>query len=249
MVEYGFIDDTLNNVDFLKNNYKKLAEAVVKAVADYKGIKYSIPEELLEGYYVVKKGDSLYSISKELGTTVNELKSLNNLTSNLLNIGQLLKIPVVEETNVSTYTVEKGDSLYSISKKLGITVDELKKINNLSTNLLTIGQVLKIPSKKEVSNYIEYIVKKGDSLYSISKKYDVTVDSIKELNNLTSNLLNIDQVLKIPTTTVEEVTYVVQPGDSLYSISKKFNTTVDRLKELNNLTSNLLNIGQILILE
>ena len=73
------------------------------------------------------------------------------------------------------------------------------------------------------------------------------VDRIKDLNNLTTNLLSIGQVLLIPTDTNLETTYTVQKGDSLYSIAKKYNTTVDRLKQLNNLSSNLLSIGQILI--
>ena len=73
------------------------------------------------------------------------------------------------------------------------------------------------------------------------------IDRIKDLNNLTTNLLSIGQVLLIPTDTNLETTYTVQKGDSLYSIAKKYNTTVDRLKQLNNLTSNLLSIGQILI--
>ena len=75
----------------------------------------------------------------------------------------------------------------------------------------------------------------------------MTVDELKSINNLKSNLLSIGQVLLIPTDTNLETTYTVQKGDSLYSIAKKYNTTVNRLKQLNNLTSNLLSIGQILI--
>ena len=60
---------------------------------------------------------------------------------------------------------------------------------------MSIGQVLKIPNNEE--NYITYRVKSGDSLYSIARKYNTTVDNIKKLNNLTSNLLSINQVLKI----------------------------------------------------
>ena len=102
----------------------------------------------------------------------------------------------------NTYTVKKGDSLYQIAKKYNTTVDEIKKLNNLTTNLLSIGQTLKIPKSieksEEESNYTNYTVKKGDSLYQISKKYNTTVDEIKKLNNLTTNLLSIGQTLKIP---------------------------------------------------
>ena len=70
-------------------------------------------------------------------------------------------------------------------------MDKLKSLNNLTTNLLSIGQVLLIPNKT-------YIVKKGDSLWSIAKNNNTTVDKIKSLNNLSSNLLNIGQVLILP---------------------------------------------------
>ena len=304
IVEYGFIDDT-KDVEFLKENYKELAEAVISAVANYIGVPYTPPEGITTNTYVVQKGDSLYSIANKLGTTVSELKKENNLTSNTLQIGDVLRIPTKEiyegEENVyivqkgdtlysiaaannttvdelkrinnltsnilstgqllkipsallpeSTYTVKKGDSLYSIANKYNTTVDELKRINNLTSNILSIGQVLKLPSDKvsdveKEENTISYTVQKGDSLYSIARKYSTTIDKIKDLNNLTTNLLSIGQVLLIPTDTNLETTYTVQKGDSLYSIAKKYDTTVDRLKQLNNLKSNLLSVGQILI--
>lgn len=304
IVEYGFIDNT-KDVEFLKENYKELAEAVISAVANYIGVPYTPPEGITTNTYVVQKGDSLYSIANKLGTTVSELKKENNLTSNTLQIGEVLRIPTKEiyegEENVyivqkgdtlysvamannttvdelkkannltsnilstgqllkipsallpeSTYIVKKGDSLYSIANKYNTTVDELKRINNLTSNILSIGQVLKLPSDKvsdveKEENTINYTVQKGDSLYSIARKYSTTIDKIKDLNNLTTNLLSIGQVLLIPTDTNLETTYTVQKGDSLYSIAKKYNTTVDRLKQLNNLKSNLLSIGQILI--
>lgn len=148
--------------------------------------------------------------------------------------------------NKNIYLVKSGDSLYSISKKFNTTVDELKRINNLSSNLLSINQKLIIPNNEIIENNNIYVVKSGDSLYSISKKFNTTVDELKRLNNLTSNLLSINQKLIIPSDTTY---YIVVKGDSLYSISKKYNTTVDELKRLNNLTSNTLSIGQKLIIK
>ena len=253
IVEYGFIDNT-KDVEFLKENYEELAEAVISAVANYIGVPYTPPEGLITNTYVVQKGDTLYSIANKLGTTVSELKKENNLTSNTLQIGEVLRIPTKEiyEEEENIYIVKKGDSLYSIANKYNTTVEELKRINNLTSNILSIGQVLKLPSDKasdveNEENTISYTVQKGDSLYSIARKYDTTIDRIKDLNNITTNLLSIGQVLLIPTDTNLETTYTVKKGDSLYSIAKKYNTTVDRLKQLNNLTSNLLSIGQILI--
>ena len=147
--------------------------------------------------YIVQKGDSLWSIANKFNMTVSELKNLNNLTNNLLSIGQVLKIKDSSNNGKTTYTVQKGDSLWVIANKYGITTEELKSYNNLKSNLLSIGQLLKIPQGKTSTENI-YTVKKGDSLWTIANRYNTTVEKIKVLNNLTSNLLSIGQHLKIP---------------------------------------------------
>ena len=254
IVEYGFIDDT-KDVEFLKENYKELAEAVIAAVANYIGVPYTPPEGITTNTYVVQKGDSLYSIANKLGTTVSELKKENNLTTNTLQIGEVLRIPTKEiyEGEENVYIVQKGDTLYSVAMANNTTVDELKRINNLTSNILSTGQLLKIPSALLPES--TYIVKKGDSLYSIANKYNTTVDELKRINNLTSNILSIGQVLKLPSDKVSDVekeentiNYTVQKGDSLYSIARKYSTTIDKIKDLNNLTTNLLSIGQVLLI-
>lgn len=254
IVEYGFIDDT-KDVEFLKENYKELAEAVISAVANYIGVPYTPPEGITTNTYVVQKGDSLYSIANKLGTTVSELKKENNLTTNTLQIGEVLRIPTKEiyEGEENVYIVQKGDTLYSVAMANNTTVDELKKANNLTSNILSTGQLLKIPSALLPES--TYIVKKGDSLYSIANKYNTTIDELKRINNLTSNILSIGQVLKLPSDKVSDVekeentiSYTVQKGDSLYSIARKYSTTIDKIKDLNNLTTNLLSIGQVLLI-
>ena len=168
------------------------------------------------------------------------------------------------------YTVKKGDSLYSISKRYDTTISEIMNINNLTTNSLSIGQKLKIPENYTKENeitlpsYINYIVKKGDNLYSIAKNYNTTPDIIIKDNSLNNNPLFIGQILKIrinkdneiieecfgedynPPNIEETRIYTVKKGDSLYSIANKNNTTIDKIKSINNLTSNNLSIGQIL---
>ena len=248
VIDYGYIDNT-SDANFLKNNYEKLAEAVVKSIANYAGVSYSPAN--MEGYYIVKKGDSLWSIASKNNTTVDNIKKLNNLSSNNLSVGQVLKLSYdakkedIKESNI--YTVKKGDSLWLIANKYGTTVDELKNANNLKSNTLSIGQTLIIPEKKENTNKISYVVKKGDSLWLIANKYDTTVEKIKSTNNLKSNTLSIGQVLVIPSSS-EFITYAVKKGDSLWLIANKYNTTVDNIKKLNNLSSNNLQINQKLIL-
>lgn len=253
IIYYGNINNT-NEASFLKNNLENIGEAVVIALANYLGINYN--PILGSNYYIVKKGDSLYSIASTFNTTVSELKSLNNLTSNNLSIGQVLKLPTTTnngndnnndiDNNYQTYTIKSGDNLYQIAKTFNTTVDEIKALNNLTSNTLTIGTILKIPQSKEETSadYLTYTVVSGDTLYSIAKRYNTTANTIKNYNNLTSNLLSLGQILRIPmTTTNNNQTYTVKSGDTLYSIARNFNTTVDAIKNLNNLTSNTLTIG------
>lgn len=186
IIEYGFID---NNKDLKKinDNYKEYVEAVIEAVMDYKGLKYT--PKTSSSSYIVKSGDTLWSIAKNNGITVEKLKEINNLNSNLLTIGQVLKLNSGEGVN-NKYIVKSGDTLYGIAKKNSISVDDLKKENNLSSNVLKIGQVLIIPNEQEI-----YIVKSGDTLYGIANKFNTSVQNLKDINNLNSNLLTIGQKL------------------------------------------------------
>lgn len=247
IVEYGFLDSTLDDPEQLKNDYRTLTEAVVDAILEYIG--YSQDKNV----YTVKSGDSLWAIAKRYGITVDELKRANNLTSNTLLIGQKLTIPsketITPSQDYTLYTVKSGDNLYSIARRYGLTMNELMEYNNLGTTLLSIGQVLKIPTKQTITpSETTYVVKSGDSLYSIARKYNTTVNDLMKYNNLTSNLLSIGQTLKIPTSESTITSYTVKSGDTLYSIARKYNTTVDEIKRKNNLTSNTLSIGQTLII-
>ena len=246
IIEYGFIDN-VDDLKFLKDNYKELGESVVKSVLEYKNIPYNEPDKITKNTYKVVKGDTLYGISKKLDTTVSELKNINNLTSNSLSIGQILKVPTkeIDLGDTEIYQVKKGDTLYSIANKYGISLSELKTINNLENDNLAIGQLLNVPSGLSVAN--TYVVSKGDTLYSIAKKFNISIDKLKEVNNLSNNMLSIGQKLIIPFE--EDMTYVVKAGDTLYNIARKFNTSVSELKRLNNLVSDILSIGQILMLK
>lgn len=253
IIEYGFIDNK-NDADMIKNNYKRYAEEVVKAIANYKGYNYTEPRS--QDTYIVQKGDTLWNISKKLDTSVDEIKRLNNLTSNLLFVGQELKVPnyyTVEDSNVN-YIVKKGDNLYNIAKQYNTTVPELKSYNNITSDNLSIGQVIKIPettsiitpSEDEVINEGSvYVVQKGDTLYSIAKKFNTTVDNIKNINSIIGDVLTIGMNLLIPGSNLTDIiVHKVTSGDSLWSLANKYNTTVDAIKQLNNLMSDLLTVGQ-----
>ena len=253
LIEHAFIDNK-NDANKIKNNYETYAEAVVKAVADYKGINYTSPNT--KNTYIVQRGDTLWNISKKFDVPIDEIKRLNSLNSNLLFVGQTLKLPSYEtttDTNI-TYIVQKGDTLYSIAAKNGVGVNELKTYNNLTSDNLSIGQELNIPkgtsiitpSENEIINEGSvYEVQKGDTLYSIAKKFNTSVDKIKEINSIVGDLLTIGMNLLIPTSSLSDIiVHKVVSGDSLWSLANKYNTTVDSIKQLNNLVSDLLKVGE-----
>lgn len=250
LIEYGFIDNPRDQVK-LQNNLLDYVEGVVKAVSEYIGVPYVMPESVIEGdVYTVKQGDTLYSIARKFNTTVDELLKLNNITSPLLTIGQNIKLPCGEEqSDYELYTIREGDSLYSIANKYNIGVNDLIDYNALPTTVLIVGDTIRIPKTSTPKKENIYVVKPGDTLYRISNLYNVSIEDLINFNNLSSNILSVGQELLIPIKPVTEedyVVYEVMPNDTLYSIAKRYNTKVDSIKSFNNLTSNILNIGQIL---
>lgn len=255
LVEYGFIDSPKDDVVQLQNNIDNYAEAVVKAVADYIGVPYTDPGSS-SNTYVVKRGDSLYSIANRLGVSVEALKNANGISGNLITIGQVLTIPSSTDKDPGdyvVYTVKRGDSLWNIANQYNVSVNDIVDYNNLGTTLLQVGQQLLIPTggidmpTEDDEMGITYVVKSGDSLWSIAKRYDISVDELKSANNLTSNLLTIGQKLVIPQTSGYK-TYIVKSGDSLYKIARDNNVNVNDLISLNNLNNTVLQIGQQLLI-
>ena len=331
IVEYGFLDNVAD-AERLRFNWKRYAEGVVKATCEYIGYTYR-PPYANEIVYTVVAGDTLFSIAQRFQTTVNAIMALNNLTSTSIRVGQQLKIPFFEtsepEEETFIYTVVAGDSLYSIARRFDTTVDEIIRLNQLTSTTLSIGQQLIIPGRgmpteptppvtpnrptlrqgdtgadvRDLQTMLNdlgfsvgnidgifgsqttyavkafqmihdltpdgivgtntwialyeaienipnetfiYTVVSGDTLFSIASRFQTTVDEIKRLNQLTTNSLQIGQQLLIPGSAPQFITYTVVAGDSLYSIARRFNTTVDEIMRLNQLTSTNLSIGQTL---
>ena len=127
----------------------------------------------------------------------------------------------------------------------------------MTGNVLSIGQLLLIPNKSNGENeepilkdsYDIYTIQKGDSLWKIARENNISVPKLIEINNLKDLTLQINQKILIPKNSNDYNTYIVQKGDTLWSIAKKFNTEVNELKKQNNIDNNLLSIGQELIIK
>lgn len=143
------------------------------------------------------------------------------------------------------YVVKKGDSLYNIAKKYGVSVDSLVKANGLDSALIYPNQVLIIPLNNQGDIYfVEYIVREDDTLNSIANKYDVTVDTIANYNDLGKLYLVMDQTLQIPK---RYNTHEVVATDTIDYILRKYDMTLEELVELNK--NKLLKIGSTIIVK
>lgn len=242
--------------------------------------------------YEIKSGDTLSGIARVYNMSVSELKQLNNLKSDLIFVGQTLKVrfttsipepapkpvetPEKPSTSASTYRVKAGDTLSHIAQRYKMSVSELKSRNNLKSDLIFIGQTLKVkevistPTPKPESapkpvetptNASTIKVKSGDTLSHIAQTYKMSVSELKNLNNLKSDLIFVGQPLKVkeelskPTPKPETKpvtpssssnTYRVKSGDTLSHIARANNISVSVLKQLNNLRSDLIFVGQSL---
>jgi LysM repeat protein len=243
--------------------------------------------------YKVKKGDSLYKISKKFGISIDEIKIRNEITSSRIQPGTKLSIPTgyknqnsepsvqssvitpgqetpvtMSEDLICHHIVEKGDTLLTISKKYSVSVRDIREFNHLRSTKIKPGQRLLLreikpgeqprkydavisetkKEKENSKNKAEYhMVRKGDTLSSISKKYSIPVSEIRELNDLKSRKLNPKQQLLIRK--IGQTTYIVRKGDSIYKIARKFSINIDELKNINGLETERLKPGQKLLLE
>ena len=169
----------------------------------------------------VKKGDTLWGISRMWSVSVDELCAVNNISkTDTLRVGQKLEIPrggfltkadknIKTTDNASYYTVKRGDTLSGIAKRSGMSVKELKLLNNLNSDVIRIGQKLAlkegvklesttpVPSKVVLNANGEYVVQPGDSLWKIANIHKMKVSDLKAVNGLTSNNLKVGQKLKV----------------------------------------------------
>lgn len=244
--------------------------------------------------YTVSRGDTLSHLAVRFKTTVAAIREANQLTGDLIYVNQTLVIPgtsapeqpvetVKPDTNTQQpvtnqrYVVKAGDTLSAIARTHKTSVNQLKELNSLSSDRIYVGQQLMLPKGLEEQTKPapekdpvvapetpqgqgSYTVKAGDTLSHIAVQNKTTVARLKEMNSLQSDLIRVGQRLIVPSTTqpttpaspVKETTpvtdhYLVARGDTLSKIAREFNTTVAQLKQDNHLTSDVIYIGQKLL--
>ncbi len=146
------------------------------------------------------------------------------------------------------YLVKPNDTLYSLSKKYDITVDQLMEANSLTSEKILVGQQLLVP---DLVKPIMYSVQRGDTLYSLSKMYGSTVKELKEINFLQSNQINIGQTILIPQVAFNQEVgemYTVLPGDTLWGIANRYGIDPQELAKENDLHMEMVIIGQQLFI-
>ncbi|MUU77393.1 LysM peptidoglycan-binding domain-containing protein [Winogradskyella endarachnes] len=207
----------------------KESSAILENNEDNNGEIYYVTEA---DFYTVAEGETLLDVAKKYSVSLTKLKEVNGLETTLVDAGQKLRIGnfnaikapnenttssktsnlessnttliITDSVNSDYYIVKNGNTLFSLARQFKLSVDELKRLNNLNSNLITVGQKLRIVdsvSVEEESNHNNlpsiYIVKSGDNLYRIALNNNTTVEVIKKLNGLTSNLITVGQKLQL----------------------------------------------------
>ena len=190
--------------------------------------------------YTVSVGDTLWAISRKFGVTITQLKSWNNLSSDMIYVGQKLSIqtgtgntavtptpstPGVSNnpttSNAQTYTVVAGDSVWKIAHQFGISMDTLRSLNNIQNNFIYPGQVLKIR-----------LISSSNGTTTVPTPTTPSIPSQNQSTNTGSNQ------------TASVGNYTVKAGDSLWSIANKHGLSVAQLKSMNGLSSDMIYAGQ-----
>lgn len=203
--------------------------------------------------YVVKKGDTLSGIAKANKTTVAEIKDWNNLKTDVIKPGQILivgepattdkkvEVPVVvdDKLNVSTYTVEKGDTLWSIAKKFDVTVKQIYAWSELTSETIKPGQILTVSGSETP--------KDNNEQESSTEKKEITSEQVVVTEkNVKSTKLIVNKV-EIDLADSEWIEYTLQSGDNLKKIAKKYNTYTDAIRKVNSgINEKNLKVGSVI---
>lgn len=201
-----------------------------------------------EVVHIVQRGETLYSIAQRYGTTVAAIQTANGLSGTLIYVGQRLVIPSGTPGNLEVYRVVAGDTLFRIAQQHGTTVAAIRAANGWGPTYSTIypGQHVFVPTGASAGTR-NYVVRRGDTLYSLARRFSTSVAAIQTANNLTGAAIYTGQALKVPA--VGGLTYTVQRGDYLNRIAARYGVSTAALAARNGITNaNLIHPGQVLVI-
>lgn len=214
--------------------------------------------------HAVRSGDTLSTIARRYGVSIDALRSTNRISGNVIRPGQRLRIPGTAGDDLPAaviYTVRQGDALSTIASRFGTTVTKLKRANRLSGNTLRVGQRLEIPDAEPVRAKTEkaapkseiYVVRTGDTLSEIADRFGIGLSKLRAANGLRGNSIRIGQRLVIPATaknlqkassSSSAKTHVVKAGDTLSGIARRYGTSVSAIQRANGMKGSNLRVGE-----
>ena len=208
-------------------------------------------------YYKVRRGDTLYGLSRRNRTTVNTLRRMNGLSRrSMLIAGKVIKLPrcynclsqpTADLASFPYYQVKRGDSLARVAGRYGVLASQIKKWNKLSGSIIHPGQMLRVKAPKAAPSSGAHIVKKGESLRAVARLYGLQVSQIKKWNKISGSIIHPNQKLKI--TADGNKTHIVKKGETLISISKKYKVPLVSLMEKNSMNfKSILGVGRTLVI-
>lgn len=229
-------------------------------------------------YHTVRRGETLGLIAERYGVTVSRLKDWNDLRSNKIFVDQRLKVVSMVDKgeievegdadvqeNATTHKVRRGESLFSIAEDYGVTIDNLKEWNNLSGSSIDAGQTLIVnasaakASKKSSGSSekkaatTKHKVRRGETLGAIASRYGVTVDNLKDWNNLSSSRIDVGQTLivkgnkstsSLRSSKSSYTTHTVRNGETLGGIAERYRTTASAIRKANGIKGSMIRKGQ-----
>ncbi len=142
-----------------------------------------------------------------------------------------------------SYQIVAGDTMWNVAKKFQMSVNELKKINGFTDNLLRTGEIIQV---KKSDEELRYFVGTGENLYQICNKFHIELEELMKYNHKKNNLVQIGEEILIPKN--EEIYHQVQKGDNIYQIAKKYQVNIDELMQKNDLKDHDLKTGDIIVI-
>ena len=191
--------------------------------------------------HVVKRGDTLSEIAARYRVSQERIKRWNKLRSSRIHAGQSLKVGSPVKSG-DWYRVRRGDTLSKIARQFAVPVYKLKAINHLDGNVIHVGQKLHLQSTAPPRSASaddrdeeprEYTVRRGDTLSEIALRFDVSLGFLRQLNQLKSDRILIGQKLRLRASRLEEAVHVVQEGETLTEIARRYQVSVSQLQRLN----------------